>query len=248
MEAPIRTSDEDRPSDGDRPLRMSADRPIRTAAGGGAVTPPARDDSGVVTDVAHGVAQVACAVDAADDAALDARQVERVRRGDAEAFGELVRRHMRRAFSIAYRILEHREDAEDVVQDAFLRALERLDTLERGRPFRPWFYRIVVNRALNFRRARTIRRTEPIPEEARSEAGLPERDAEQAELRRRLQAAAAALPERQRLIVQLSDLEGLTSAEIAEILEISDGTVRWHLHQARRSLRESLAPLMEEEG
>ncbi|MFS8637020.1 MAG: sigma-70 family RNA polymerase sigma factor [Gemmatimonadota bacterium] len=177
----------------------------------------------------------------------DAWLVERVRAGDAEAYGELVRRHMRRAFSIAYRILEHREDAEDVVQEAFVRALERFDTLERGRPFEPWIYRIVVNGALNYRRARSIRRAEPIPEDTRSGDTAPDGAAERSELRRRLRDAMAGLPERQRTIVQLAELEGFTSAEIAEILGLSDGTVRWHLLQARRALREALAPLMEED-
>ncbi|HEX6940265.1 MAG TPA: sigma-70 family RNA polymerase sigma factor [Longimicrobiales bacterium] len=186
------------------------------------------------------------ASDGAGGAASEARQIERVRCGDAEAYGELVRRHMRRAFSIAYRILEHREDAEDVVQEAFLTAFERFDTFERGRRFGPWLYRIVVNRALNFRRARSVRRTEPIPADAPADSALPDGAAERAELARRLRAAAAALPERQRTIVQLSELEGFTSAEIAEILGVSDGTVRWHLHRARQALRRALAPLREE--
>lgn len=177
----------------------------------------------------------------------DAWLVGRVRAGDAEAYGELVRRHMRRAFSIAYRILEHREDAEDVVQEAFVRALERFDTLEHGRPFAPWMYRIVVNGALNYRRSRSVRRTEPIPEDTRSGDAAPDGAAEQAELRRRLRDAMAGLPERQRTIVQLAELEGFSSAEVAEILGLSDGTVRWHLHQARRTLREALAPLLEDD-
>src|SRR5690606_26800443 len=125
----------------------------------------------------------------------DAWLVGRVRAGDAEAYGELVRRHMRRAFSIAYRILEHREDAEDVVQEAFVRALERFDTLEPGRPFAPWMYRIVVNGALNYRRARSVRRTEPIPEDTRSGDAAPDGAAERAELSRRLRDAMAGLPE-----------------------------------------------------
>jgi RNA polymerase sigma-70 factor, ECF subfamily len=180
------------------------------------------------------------------DTARDALLVERVLGGDAEAYGELVARHMRRAFSIAWRILEHREDAEDVVQDAFLRALERIGTLDAARPFRPWFYRIVVNQALNFRRNRSMRATEPIHGELAATTSSPARDAENAALRGRLRNALDALPERQRTIVQLADLEGLNSAEIAEILEVSAGTVRWHLHQARHTLRDVLGPVRED--
>jgi RNA polymerase sigma-70 factor, ECF subfamily len=180
------------------------------------------------------------------DTARDALLVERVLGGDAEAYGELVARHMRRAFSIAWRILEHREDAEDVVQDAFLRALERIGTLDAARPFRPWFHRIVVNQALNFRRNRSVRATEPIHGELAATTSSPARDAENAALRGRLRHALDALPERQRTIVQLADLEGLNSTEIAEILEVSAGTVRWHLHQARQTLRDVLGPVRED--
>src|SRR5688572_16919002 len=113
-------------------------------------------------------AETDAALAAAHETAQDALLIERVRRGDGEAFGDLVQRHSRRAFSIAYRLLQQREDAEDVVQDAFIRALEHMHTLEHGRPFRPWFHRIVVNHALNYRRSRSIRTTEAIPVDTRS--------------------------------------------------------------------------------
>src|SRR5918996_1972151 len=132
---------------------------------------------------------------AAQESQQDARAVARVLLGDAEAYGELVGRYMRRAFSIAYRIVEQREDAEDVVQDAFIRALERLDTLQRGRPFRPWFYRIVVNQALNLRRGRAVRRTEPVPEQAASALPTPDVQAERSVMRGVLRVALDALPE-----------------------------------------------------
>lgn len=183
---------------------------------------------------------------AAQELLQDAHAVARVLQGDAEAYGELVGRYMRRAFSIAYRIVEQREDAEDVVQDAFIRALERLDTLHRGRPFRPWFFRIVVNQALNLRRGRAVRRTEPVPEQTASRLPTPETQAERAVLRGVLAAALDALPETQRTVMVLAELEQLTSAEIATIMELSPGTVRWHLHQARRALRQSLQPLVED--
>src|SRR5690606_12649285 len=99
-------------------------------------------------------------------------------------------------------------------------------------------HRIVVNQALNFRRSRSVRATDAVPMHARSTLALPDRDAERAALRDRVAIALDALPEKQRTIVQLADLEELTSAEIAEILDMPDGTVRWHLHQARRALRQ----------
>jgi RNA polymerase sigma-70 factor (ECF subfamily) len=178
------------------------------------------------------------ALNDAQEALQDAQLVARVLRGDTEAYGALVSRHMRRAFAIAYRILEQREDAEDVVQDAFVRALERIDQLDRSRPFRPWF--------LNSRRARGIRATGPLPDAAAANNPLPDRDAENSDLRTRLGAALGMLPEKQRTIVQLADLEGLSSVEIGRIMDIADGTVRWHLHEARKALRQALAPMRED--
>lgn len=184
---------------------------------------------------------------ASDEAVDETRLVVAVRRGDAAAFDALVRRYLRRAHAVAYRLLQHREDAEDLVQDAFMTALEKIDTFQTGRPFGPWFFRILTNRGQNLRAARARRATLPLPAETETPAPSPVDDAERAELRAWLDDALARLPERQRLIVQFFELDGLSGAEIAEILEIPPATVRWNLHQARKKLRTALAPLGEEE-
>ena len=172
----------------------------------------------------------------------DEELVERVRGGDFAAYDALVARHMRSAFSIAYRVLGQREDAEDLVQDAFMVALEKIDTFRAGHRFAPWFFRILVNRGLNARKARSLRQTDAVPADAATREPTPHVHAERAELRERLETAMKTLPERQQVIVRLFELEGYTSPEIAEMLELSDGTVRWHLHQARQTLRAALAP------
>ena len=174
----------------------------------------------------------------------DAELVERVRAGDFDAFDILVTRHMKRAYSVAYRLLGQREDAEDLVQDAFMAALEKIDTFQAGRTFAPWFYRILVNRGLNSRKSRSLRRMEALPAEILDARRSPLRDAEQAELRERLIKVLEVLPPRQKSIVELFELEGFSSLEIAEVLGLSDGTVRWHLHQARAKLREALGPFV----
>jgi len=176
----------------------------------------------------------------AEESALLAR----VQRGDVAAFDLVVRRYLRRAFAIAYRVLGHREDAEDLVQDAFLTALERIASFDVSRPFGPWFFRIVVNRGLNARKSRAIRRTEAMPADTLeaaepSPAGMYERT----EIRDRFQAALEGLSQRQRLIVELADIDGMSGVEIAAMLGVSQGTVRWHLHMARHALRRALAPL-----
>lgn len=166
----------------------------------------------------------------------DGALVARVRAGDAAAFDALVRSYMQQAFRVAYRVVGHREDAEDLVQEAFLAAYQYLDSFEVGRPFGPWLMRIVLNRGANLRRARARRSTEPETDYA-SDAPSALDESERSDMGRLLRDALDTLSERQRLIVTMFDVDGLTSAEIGEALELAPGTVRWHLHEARRHLR-----------
>lgn len=176
----------------------------------------------------------------------DAELAVRARSGDVAAFDRLVERHLRRAYALAYRVLGHREDAEDVVQEAFVRAYANLHRYDGRRPFAPWFYRILLNRALNWRRSRQRRRTEALPLEQAAPDPPPDRAAEQAEARARLEAALAALSPLQRAIVELFELEGMTSEEIGATLGLRPGTVRWHLHRARAVLRAALGETNDE--
>lgn len=180
----------------------------------------------------------------ADDRAAirerDAALVGRVRAGDERAFDGLVRAYMRQAFQLAYRVVGHREDAEDLVQEAFLAAHQYLDSYDVERPFGPWLMRIVMNRGANLRRSRTRRETEP-EVDAVSPAPSALEESERAEARVILTRAMATLSDRQRIIVTLFDVDGRTSTEIGEMLDLSPGTVRWHLHEARRTLRGALS-------
>lgn len=175
--------------------------------------------------------------------------ISRVQAGDAEAFDLIVRRYMRPAYAVAFRVLGHREDAEDVVQEAFLAALANIGSFDTTRRFGPWLYRIVLTRGLNFRKSRSRRAAEQLEDGgvASREAG-PAAAAEQAGLRETVTTALARLPERQRMVVQLFDLDGFSGAEIAAMLGVSPGTVRWYLHEARQALRRMLAHLQEASG
>lgn len=177
----------------------------------------------------------------------EAGLVVRVQHGDREAFDELARRYARRAFAIAYRILRQTQDAEDLVQDAFIAALEGIASFDPARPFAPWFFRIVVNRALNAASARSTReRHVTVVHLWNNDVVAVELDpAERSDIRDRFRNALAALPQQQRLIVELSDIDGRSSTEIGEMLDLPRGTVRWHLHQARKNLRVALASLLE---
>jgi RNA polymerase sigma-70 factor (ECF subfamily) len=175
------------------------------------------------------------------DVQEEAALVRLVRNGDVGAFDVLVRRYLRRAYAIAYRLLGHREDAEDLMQEAFMTALDRIETFDLERPFAPWFFRILTNQGLNARKARAIRRTEAVPETVDDERASPQLDAERAEIRDQLRVALDGLPERQRFVVQMVDVEGMQANEVATMLGLSPGTVRWYLHQARATLRSELA-------
>ena len=170
----------------------------------------------------------------------DAALVARVRAGERGAFDALVHAYMRQAFQLAYRVVNHREDAEDLVQESFLAAYQYLDSYDATRPFGPWLMRIVMNRGANLRRSRTRRETEP-ETDAISPAPSALDDTERAEARAHLVRAMATLSERQRMIVTLFDVDGMTSTEIGDLLDLSAGTVRWHLHEARRTLRSALS-------
>jgi len=169
--------------------------------------------------------------------------VRRAREGDRSAFDELVRLHIGRALRIARRLVPTPEDAEDVVQDAFLSALRAIDSFDVARPFGPWFTRIVVNQGITFRRARARRPDDALPADLPSREPSPSQVTERNEVLDRFRAALELLPEQQRLMIQLFEVDGLSSPEIAGLTGLSDGTVRWHIHAARKVLRTALAPL-----
>jgi RNA polymerase sigma-70 factor (ECF subfamily) len=180
------------------------------------------------------------------EAAEESALLARVQGGELGAFDAIVRRYLRRGFAVAFRLVGHHHDAEDVVQEAFIAALTHIGRFDLSRRFAPWFYRIVATRSINHRRSREIRRTEPLE----TETGLagkdrPDTDAERSGLREDVGRALAALPERQQLIITLFEVDGFSGEEIAEMLDLPAGTVRWHVHQARRTLRGLLAPYQE---
>lgn len=170
----------------------------------------------------------------------DALLVERARRGEAEAFEELVRRHYRAAYAAALAILGSAMDAEDVCQDAFVRAIERLDELRRPGRFAAWLLQIVRNRARNYHSYRRVRSALPLDAVSAAADEDTAGVAERSELRDELESALSDLSEIQREVVLLHDMEGWKHREIAKALDLSEGMSRQHLMVARRTLRERL--------
>jgi len=176
---------------------------------------------------------------AASRTAGEPELVRRVQRGDEAAFGRLVERYLDRAHAVALGILGNPHDAEDAVQDAFIRALERIDQLSPGSPFGPWFYRVLRSTALNFRRHEKLRSHEAIPLGAAT-SGDPEEETLRKIDREAVLRALEQLPEMQRTAVTLYDLEGYSHQEIADILGIAPGTSRAHVHHGRKALQRLL--------
>ena len=164
----------------------------------------------------------------------------RVQSGDAGAFDLLMRRYLPRARVVARRLMQDPDDADDLVQDAFLRALDRIASFDVGRAFGPWFNRLLVNTGIDLRRRQAVRRTEAHDPETFAGKSSPAQDIERAELQQSLGEALEKLPDRQRLVVTLFEIDGHSTEEVAGMLSVSQVTVRWHLHQARRTLREAL--------
>ena len=167
---------------------------------------------------------------------------QRVQRGDRDALERLVRRYLRPIHAVTASYLAERADAEDAVQETFLRALDRIAGYQPGRSFAPWLYQIARNVARDRLATSARRRTEPLPVSVLEEPS-PGADVvmERAEIRHVVDAAISDLPEQRRTAFRLHDVEGYTMNEIARIMGLSSGTIRSHVHYARRALRVALA-------
>lgn len=182
-----------------------------------------------------------------DDASDDADLVGRVRAGDTDAYAVLVRRHARAAMRTAT-LLGAGSDAEDVVQEALVKAYRSLGSFRADRPFRPWLLRIVANEARNAHRS-AVRRTGREERQARDQwAELldPAAAVVDREDQARLLAAVAGLPEKHRRVVACRYLLELDEADTAVVLGLPRGTVKSRLSRGLARLREDLATTTEE--
>jgi RNA polymerase sigma-70 factor (ECF subfamily) len=190
--------------------------------------------------------------DAADEAAerearRDVELVERLKKGDARALDELYRRHREAAYGIAYRLLGSREDALDVVQEAFIHVMRGIQAFRGQSSFRTWLYRIVTHAALDYRRWRALRvaesldsdtSTEPVIE---AEGRSPQEAAADRDLGAAIDKALSNISEKNRAALILYAIEGMSYKDVAGVLGISIGTVMSRIFNARQRLRELLA-------
>ncbi len=183
----------------------------------------------------------------------DQALVERSKAGDMSAYEALVEKYRHRVWRLAMNSVRDQEEAWDVAQEAFIRAWQALGSFRGQSAFYTWLFRIVMNVAADKLRQRAARGrafgTERVPEEEMERVTVdpdvgPDERAARIEERERIDRALAALPEHHRTIIMLSDLEGLTYREIADVLDIPMGTVMSRLHNARKRLKQVLGPLL----
>jgi RNA polymerase sigma-70 factor (ECF subfamily) len=173
--------------------------------------------------------------------------LQRSRNGDTEAFRRIVENHQQYAYAIAYRFLGNEADAEDVVQESFINVWMHLDKYDPRKKFTTWLYRIVANRCLDFIKSRNRRRETFSTDPERLDSGQPAEDPEKInDDRERLgmvNALVCELPEKQRMVFILRDLQDLNMDETSEILKMSQASVKSNLCHARKFIREKIEQL-----
>ena len=179
----------------------------------------------------------------------DVRLIDEALAGNAGSFGELVRKYQDRLFNTMVHVVGSREEAEDVVQDAFVQAFVKLQTFQGASAFYTWLYRIAFNISVSRRRRK---RPEASVDAAREASGSEPADRndspttriEREESIQQVHRALAALGQEQRTILVLRELDGCCYEEISDILNLPLGTVRSRLHRARLQLREELTEII----
>jgi len=185
----------------------------------------------------------------------DVTLVRQAKAGDEAAFSELIARHQGRVYNHALRLMGSTQDAEEVLQDTFLQVYRNLDRFEERSRFSTWVYRIATNEAL-MRLRRASRKREVFVEDTtgdewwgddvREFARSPLDDLLDQEVRERLREELAKLPEEYRVVFTLRDIEGLSNAEVADVLGISVAAVKSRLHRSRLHLRDRLSRVFRE--
>ena len=180
----------------------------------------------------------------------DAELVALAQKGNQRAFEDLVERHKQKAYHIAFDFARDREDAKDLSQEAFLKAYTNLKKFDGRSSFYTWFYRILVNLCLDYKRRQKRTPTDSFDETLESHMEpshepprprSPDQQVLAGQISHKVGEALQALPNKQRTAFILKNHQGLSIREIAELMETAEGTVKVHLHRAVTALRQSLA-------
>jgi RNA polymerase sigma-70 factor, ECF subfamily len=174
------------------------------------------------------------------DAPSDRDLILCARRGEAEAFGKLVTRYQTSVFNVCYRVLNERREAEDLAQESFIRAYERLSTFDIERPFGPWIRRVAANVCLNHVSSRRAEPSELDEERDADESAKPEAMYEVRERSEQIRAALMSLVPHYRLVIELRHYQEMSYDEIAVAMQIPLSDVKSHLFRARKLLAEKI--------
>lgn len=186
------------------------------------------------------------------EADADFDVVKRVQAGDVAAFDVLIRKYRERLFGVVYNLTSNREDTADLVQDAFIKAFQSINRFQGQSSFFTWLYKIAVNTTLSHLRKNKLRQffsLEKVQEDGASAEILnqltdtsgADRDAFLKELQEKLNEALQKLSIKHRTVITLFEIDGLSHAEIAEVMDCSEGTVRSRLHYAKQFLQGELS-------
>lgn len=182
--------------------------------------------------------------------ALINKRIKQVLKGDINAFADIVDFYQHRLYQVCFRMLSNQQEAEDIAQEAFVRAYTNLHTFDQKRKFSTWLYRIATNLCID-----RIRKKKPdyyldaeVPgtegldmySQIAAEEQLPEEQLEQMELQDRIQYEISRLPDKYRTVIVLKYIEELSLQEIGEILDMPVGTVKTRIHRGREALRKQL--------
>jgi RNA polymerase sigma-70 factor (ECF subfamily) len=200
-------------------------------------------------------------IERAREAEEDRVLIDRARAGDKGAFRRLVERHQRRAYAVALALVRDENDARELVQDAFLRAFKSLPSFQGSSSFFTWLYRIVTNLSIDLMRrpgrlTSSLEESRLDPEDgtdvelpfvSRSDLTDPADSVRRREIGARLQAALDALPSYHRAVIIMREVDGLSYDEMAQVMEVSKGTIMSRLFHARQKLQRALADCYREQ-
>jgi len=188
----------------------------------------------------------------------DVQLIERAKQGDSKAFRILFDRYQSRAFAVAFGVVRDKQEASDLVQEAFVRVFKHLPNFAGTSSFYTWFYRILMNLAIDhLRKRKPWKQTDysdaldhesdnAHPSVASAPSEGPASHVDTQELSEHIQAALSQIPEHHRAVILLREVEGLSYAEMAEVLGIPKGTIMSRLFHARRKLQTLLTPYLQE--
>ncbi|MEW6108039.1 MAG: sigma-70 family RNA polymerase sigma factor [Nitrospirota bacterium] len=183
----------------------------------------------------------------------DVQLIERSKKGDVSAFEQLVLKYEDKIYNLCRHMLGNAHDAEDAAQDVFLKAYQNLNKFRPEASLHTWLYRIAVNTCIDYRRKpffeslfKSSKEGDEFVEELPADSPSPDRLYESKQISNAIQLALGRLSERLRMVILLKEIEGLSYEEIADVLDVSIGTVKSRISRAREELKKLLKKFMEQ--